>query len=205
MHKTFLAFLLGVVVSYGAAIFAGAASVPFTHSDEHTHTHPIGYANSADEVHVHSDFILYLNGTEYDLTDEKYMSSAEAINHEHIHLHDGKDEVIHRHAHDITLADFFDSLGFTLTDTCITTDTGEEFCSNTEQQLLLFINSTPTTTIGSYVNQEADQLLIYYGDPNNPIIPELLNSISDKACIYSGTCPERGTPPPEACGLTCEI
>ena len=168
--------------------------------------HPIGFANTDTEVHLHSDFIVFLDGEKYDFTDDKYQSlPGHEPKHKHIHLHDNEDDVIHRHDHGITLADFFDSLGFTLTDECITTDTEKMFCSDDTNQLMLFINGASTSTIASYVNQEEDRLLMYYGDPQSESLAELIEQVTDKSCIYSGTCPERGVAPPESCGLTCEI
>lgn len=168
-------------------------------------SHPIGYADNDDEVHVHSDFIVYLDGQSYDFTDDKYQSKAAHVLHAHVHLHDNNDDVIHRHERDITLADFFHSLGFTLTDECITTDEDETFCSGDTQKLQLYVNGEATSTIADYENKEEDQLLLYYGDPADPIIDSLLSEVTDRACIYSGTCPERGVAPPEDCGLTCEL
>ena len=169
-------------------------------------THPIGYADSAEEVHVHSDFLVYLNGTEYDLTDDKYQSEGTQVLHAHIHLHDNNDEVIHRHEQGVTLADFFNSLGFVFTNDCIKDNTGKEFCSDQENELLVFVNDKRLVKPASYVNQEEDQILIYYGSPaDDEIIRKLLLRITDEACIYSGTCPERGIAPAESCGLTCEL
>lgn len=168
--------------------------------------HPIGYVDSADEVHVHSDFILYMNDTEYDLSEDKYQSKTGHVLAEHIHLHDNNDEVIHRHDHGVTLGSFFDSLGFSLTDTCVESDEGEVFCSGDGNALMVFVNDERVEAPSGYVNQEEDRILIYYGDSSDSKkITELLLSITDKACIYSGTCPERGVAPAESCGLTCEL
>lgn len=168
--------------------------------------HPVGYAETADEVHVHSDWLLHIDGTTYDLTDDRYQSSSMQVLHEHIHLHDNNDEVIHRHDHGVTLEAFMRSLGFTLTDVCITNDLNETFCSDGGNELMVFVNDERIGDFAEYVNQEEDRILIYYGDPENTLgIRDLLQAITDQSCIYSGTCPERGTPPPESCGITCEI
>ncbi len=159
----------------------------------------------AIEVHVHSDILVYIGDTRLRFTDEKYQSSAHHILNPDFHFHDGNDDVIHRHAEGLTLATFFSSLGFTLTDDCFTTDHGEQYCGNGKETLRLFVNGEIRPDIAGYVPEEADRILLYFGDPNNPNIPSYLSGISDRACIYSYTCPERGTPPPEECGLTCEL
>ena len=197
MNRHLLAFITGFLI----AVLAGY----YLYLQKETGTHPIGYADSTEEVHVHSDFIVYLDGQAIDLTADKYQTTAAQTKHKHIHLHDNNDDVIHRHDHDITLKDFFDSLGFTLTNDCIVTDAGVEYCTNDTNQLQLYVNGTEVSNITDYINQEEDRLLMYYGDPEAGIVSFLLDEVTDKACIYSGTCPERGTPPPEACGITCEL
>lgn len=195
-------FIAGIIIS----LTVGSLYVANQKHQHDSGPHPIGYVDSAEEVHVHSDFVLFIDGEIIDLSDDKYQSNAMQIMHEHIHLHDNNDDVIHRHDHGVTLATFFDSLGFTLTNDCITNDRGREYCTTEDQDLLVFINDERIIDFADYVNQEEDRILIYYGDPqDDAIITELLLSVTDKACIYSGTCPERGTPPPESCGITCEI
>ena len=71
---------------------------------------------------------------------------------------------------------------------------------------MVFVNDERIDTPKDYVNEEEDLILVYFGDKNDSeTIQSLLLEITDKACIYSGTCPERGTAPPESCGLTCEL
>lgn len=208
MHKNeLIACFVGVIVG-GILFFFINNTGHQIHGHDHWNnsTHPIDYADNADEVHVHSDFVLFLNGEKVDLSDDKYQSQASQILHTHIHLHDNNDEVIHRHDHDITLGDFFNSLDFTLTNECITDDTDTEFCTNETDELMVFVNDKRILDPANYVNQEEDQILIYHGSKDDSeTIRELLLSITDTACIYSGTCPERGTAPPESCGLTCEL
>lgn len=177
-------------------------------SDGHSHDakHPIGYANNSDEVHVHSDWLVYLAGEYYDFTDDKYQTTAMQTLHPDIHIHDHDDDVIHRHEHDITLAAFLDSLGFALTNHCIATDKGTTFCNNDSNDLLVYVNGALIPEPESYVPNEEDRVLFYYGNPaDTERITALQNEITDRSCYYSGTCPEQGTPPPEACGLTCEL
>ena len=158
-----------------------------------------------DEVHVHSDFVIYINDEKVDLTDEKYQSSAEQILHKNVHLHDNEDNVVHRHAEGITFAEFLYSIGFTLTEDCFTSSGGTEYCANAENVLKLYVNGAESQEITKYIPQEENQVMLYYGTPNNPNLQSYLDSITDESCIYSGTCPERGVAPAESCGLTCEL
>ena len=164
--------------------------------DDHTHN---------SEVHVHADFMMMIDGKRIDLTQDKYQSKVGDIKHENIHLHDHQGNIIHRHAEDVTFGDFLRSIGFSFTDECLTLDTGEVYCADADNELRLYVNDKVLSPINDYIIQDNDQVLLYYGEKNSAEINSLLDSITDEACIDSGTCPERGTPPPEACGLTCEV
>jgi hypothetical protein len=157
------------------------------------------------EVHVHSDFLFYIHDKQIDLSGDKYQSSRTQILSPNIHLHDNIGTEIHRHADGITMSEFLHSIGFTLTDTCITTDAQEQYCSNDTDKLILFVNGAPVAHPSTYINQEQDHILLYYGDPNSPNIAVYESKIPSDACLYSGTCPERGPAPTESCGLTCDI
>ncbi len=159
----------------------------------------------SSEVHVHSDILVYIGDERLRFTDDKYQSGANQVLHKDFHFHDWEDDVIHRHADGLTLADFFSSLGFLLTNDCLTTDNERNFCSDENGELMMFVNNERVMDIVSYIPQDEDRILIYYGNPSDEDLILYLESITDRACIYSYTCPERGTPPPEACGLTCEI
>jgi hypothetical protein len=156
-------------------------------------------------VHVHADFAFYIADNKVDLTAPKYQTSPQSVKHPTMHFHDNVDTMIHRHAEGITLGEFMGSLGIELTDSCVKLDTGEQYCSNAADSLILFVNGKKEAKIASYVTQEEDRILLYYGDPTSFKVSEYQNSITDEACLYSGNCPERGEPPFESCGLTCNI
>ncbi len=162
---------------------------------------PAEYTNT----HVHGDLLIVVDGISIDLTQERYQSKAENVLHEDIHLHDNEGDIIHRHDADVTLFEFFESIGFSLTPTCLTLDTGASYCTDDDTVLHAYVNGNQYSDIGQYIVNDEDRILIYYGKDDQAQIRNYMDAVSDRACIYSGTCPERGTPPPESCGLTCNI
>jgi hypothetical protein len=194
----------------GAAVFGLLVALlvgTFIIKPDHDHpsaSHPIG-ATQGEEVHVHGDFRMYIGDERIRFTDDKYQSSSATTHHASLHFHDGNDEVIHRHADGVTLVEFFDSIGMTLDNECLILDTGTQYCTNATGTLMLIVNNERTLDIENYIFAEEDRILIYYGDPTNPNIRDYTVGVTDLACVYSGTCPERGTPPTESCGLTCEV
>lgn len=90
-----------------------------------------------------------------------------------IHIHNNKGDLLHIHKQGVTLGDFFTSIKMDLS-----------------KNLKLYVNGKENPQGLLYVPQDLDKILLTDG----PIVP-----VSDDACIYSLTCPERGTPPPENC------
>jgi hypothetical protein len=194
-----IAGILGVCVGAGLVYFfleTFATSQP---------VHPI--ANPFDtEYHVHADFQIFVRDQQIDLTGDVFMTTNQQTVHKHAHLHDGNGEVKHIHSEDLTFANFLQSLAITLTDSCLTLFAGETLCLDEKQALLLYVNQELyTEPLTQYVPVDNDRVLLYYGNPQNENIQTYLEKIPSDACYYSGTCPERGTAPPESCGLTCEL
>lgn len=207
--KSLLAGVTGLILGAVLAIIVTGSyaefysSLPFTHTHDNSHDHP--HRGDEEEVHVHADWKVILNGEHIRFTDEKYQSISGNVKHGNIHLHDYEDLVIHRHAEDITFLDFLNSIGYDLTETCITTGTGENFCNENEKEVRLIVNGERMMDIEGYVFAEADRILLYYGDVTDPALRDHVASVTDEACLYSGTCRERGYKTTSTCGITCEI
>ena len=171
------------------------------HDESDSHDYGLG----TEGFHVHADFLVVANGEKIDLTDDKYMSVAKRVLHPGVHLHDNKDNIIHFHAPSISLVEFIESISLSLTPECLTVEE-EKFCTNDTSVLRLYVNEVDRTAeISTYEPQDNDRVLLYYGDPTESVIAPWLEAVTDRACIYTGTCPERGTAPAEECGLTCEL
>ena len=152
----------------------------------------------SEAYHTHFNFKVYLNGTAFDFTPQKYQTNKGKDLNEDIHLHDGKGDLVHIHKKGATLGTFFTSLGMTLTKTGFTDDTGVVYASDTLHTLKMFVNGKPSTQFDSYEPQDLDRILITYGSDNTTIQMQIA-SVADDACIYSLKCPERGKPPTENC------
>ena len=150
------------------------------------------------DVHMHADFKVILHGEAYNFTQEKYMSTEARPLSPFTHLHDMVGEVIHKHMSGITLGDFFESLGMSFTKTCFTLDDGTAYCNDETNSLKLFVNDKLNTKFDQYELEDLDRILITYGSESEEELEVQLKTVSDAACIYSETCPERGSPPPES-------
>jgi len=162
----------------------------------------------ADVYHAHFDLGIVINGKSLDLSQKKYQSEEGAELNEWIHLHDGNGKVVHIHKKGTELSDLFNSLKIILNDECLTLDTGEKYCTGNGRTLRMFVNGDESTEFESYEPKDLDRILITYGSESSDALKKQVDSVSSDACIYSKTCPERGSPPDEECvgglGTGCE-
>lgn len=150
------------------------------------------FYETEEEFHIHLDFKVYVDDEFYNFSDDRFMSVQGDYLHQFVHLHDNDGEVIHFHAREYNLVDFLDALNVSYNNTCFD---GQCFDSSFK----LYVNSD-LTSIETYIPKDLDRVLIVYSnldyDVNN-----LFNSVTDRACIQSGKCPERGDPFDESsCG-----
>ncbi len=160
--------------------------------------------------HSHADFAVYIDGERFNFAQQKYMSEAPRKNESgeevltevpgrtYLHLHDMNGNVVHRHKPQLTLGDFFRSIGFTLSDICLTTDTDASYCDGDGNTWRMFVNGEERALDPGFVWNDLDKILLTFG-PGDADIRGQLQSLTDDACRYSKTCPERGAPPAENC------
>lgn len=158
-------------------------------------------------VHEHADIAVFIDGTQLDFSLPKYQSPDDDYKHEYLHFHDGVGTVVHKHQTGHTLGDLFESIGIGFSRGCLTLDTGERYCNTNTKSLKFFVNGEENAAFDTYEFSDEDQILISYG-PTDEDVSAQLAAVTDDACIYSETCPERGTPPTESCvgglGTTCD-
>lgn len=133
---------------------------------------------------------------------------------EYMHLHDGNGHVMHFHKPGLTLKEFFGSIGVTMTGRCFTLDDflfaqldqawvkdfaiTKEVCSNGKFRWTMIVNGKETIMDPTYAPKDMDKILLSYG--SSDMVPmEQYQSMTDDACLYSKTCPWRGSPPTENC------
>jgi Cu+-exporting ATPase len=154
-----------------------------------------------DPNHTHADLALWVEGRQIDLSSEKYMldeESADPDKETNPHLHDGNGLVIHRHKPGQSVGEFLQAIDVTAKDQCITLDDGTSMCDQGGKRWQMFVNGTERPFDPSYVFTDLDQILLTYGATEEQAAQQL-QSLSDEACLYSQTCPERGKPPVENC------
>ena len=162
-----------------------------------TQEEPVPSGPYPGDVHYHADFKVYLNGQPFDFAQEKYQSEGTSVKSTYIHLHEGNGDVIHLERSQTNLSYFFASLDMKFNSTCFRTDANQSFCTNETHALSFLVNGAHNNAYGSYVFNDLDRMLISYSPINDPAVLSQMDSVTDKACIESEKCPERGSPATE--------
>ena len=162
-------------------------------------------ATDPDDFHAHADFVVYILGQKYDFGLPQFVSDENNSLSERVHIHDLSGNIMHMHARDITLKEFFQSLGWKYENGCIDTIDYDTFCNggnievpDSTLKLKLYVNGELNIQNENYIPKDLDRILITYGNETPEQIQQQINSITDESCIQSGKCPERGSPSNES-------
>ena len=142
-------------------------------------------------VHWHADFALYIRGERYDFGQERFVSDADDELSENVHLHGERGSVVHAHREGTTWREFFDSLGFELSDACLTTAEGEQLCNSETERLSFVLNGVRLDSLAFQDITDIDRALISYGSESAEELMQQYAKVTDEACIVSLLCEER--------------
>lgn len=154
-------------------------------------------------VHWHADFALYIRGERYDFDQERFYSDMETELSENVHIHRPWHVVVHVHREGTTWREFFDSLGFQLTDGCLTLPEGEQLCNSETERLSFILNGVRVDALAFQDITDIDRALISYGSESEAELMQQYAKVTSEACILSQLCRKRipeGGLPAEACG-----
>lgn len=115
-------------------------------------------------------FAIYTNGTKRIFTDPKYHNQSEIV---FIPTEAPNTIVVKRKG--VTWGDFFKTLPMKVEQECLTTGTGQEFCTDTKQSLKFYVNGESVPNALNRTIEDTDTLIITYGPKNDPSIPTQLN------------------------------
>ncbi len=166
--KKFLLFGILIIVLAGFGIFA-----LFSNQDKPSMFN-ISKTQTQEEApqDINASFAIFTNGTfrvfsasmYHDLSDDVFIS-AENPN------------IVRVKKTGITWGDFFSTLPMEISSQCLTTGTGQTFCSDSTQTLKFYINGELDANALNRIINAGDQLLVSYGEENDSEIENQLNQI----------------------------
>jgi len=125
--------------------------------------------------HEHTSLLVKTSGDKFDFRLTPYQ-----IKSQYIHFEGVDGDTIHRHASGVPLNFLFDSIGFSLSDECLTIDDGRTLCTDKNNSLKFFINHEQVQSIENYVIREGDRILISYGDESPSEIENQLDELESQ-------------------------
>jgi len=132
-----------------------------------------------EKVHEHADFALFINGTKTLLQSRPEFFEKDPD----IHSHKDTEEVIHKHKTGVTLGQLIDS-----------------WKTNLPNKVEWYLNgSKQNDDFRKYEFKDLDRIALSFSDLDFSPTAKQISEVTDRACIYSEKCPERGKPPTENC------
>jgi hypothetical protein len=129
-------------------------------------------------AHEHAAFLVKINGKNIDFSLPKYQ-----VQSDYIHVENGDGTTLHRHATNVTFADFLDSVKMSINqknnNNCLLFDNGTQYCDDSQHKLNAFINGNLTTAISNYILNNNDRLLLIYGNETDDQMNKAVKEVND--------------------------
>ena len=139
---------------------------------------PAGFG-ALGSAHQHAAFLVKVNGENIDFRQPQYQVVSD-----YIHVENGDGTTLHRHATNVTFADFLKSVKMDLDEenNCLVfTNNGTQYCNNNnDNQLRTFVNGNSTSNkfISNYIINDNDRLLVIYGNETEEQLTEALDELN---------------------------
>jgi hypothetical protein len=166
--KTIVLPIIAVIAIIAAiSIFLYAPNLP-----------PAG-VGAIGSAHTHAAFLVKVNGENIDFSQPQYQVVSD-----YIHVENGDGTTLHRHATNVTFAEFLKSVKMDLDEenNCLVfTNNDTQYCNNNnDNQLRTLVNGNPTSTgsISNYVINDNDRLLVMYGKETEEQLTEAIDELN---------------------------
>lgn len=123
---------------------------------------------------INASFAIFTNGTFRVFTASMYHNQSD-----NVFIESSNPNVVHvRKAH-VTWNDFFATLPFSLSPNCLTTGTGQTFCTNKTGSLKFYLNGRPDPSALEREISGRDKLLVSFGNDNETEIEKQLQQVPE--------------------------
>ena len=156
------------------AVIVGYAGYEFINLDSSAPGAPPNAGKLGDE-HEHASVLVKIFGDKFDFTSPAYQ-----IKSSWIHFEDSDGTTIHRHSSGVTLGYLIANLGIGIDSECYKFPDGRQFCTNEDYSLKYYINHRIVKDINDYVLDDADRILITYGNQTPEEIEEQLMELDSQ-------------------------
>ena len=126
-----------------------------------------------DAVPYTAAFAIFTNGLKRTFTASMYHHLSEDV-----FITTDNPEVVHVERLSLTWNDFFSTLPFTLTKECLTTGTGQTYCTGDTGTLRFYLNGQLSPDALDLPITKNDQLLVTFGNENEAQIMDQIRQIA---------------------------
>ena len=164
--------LIGVLIL--VLVIIGLAFVFLSNQNIKTSMFDTAKNQTQEEVpqDIKASFAIFTNGTFRIFTASMYHNLSEDV-----FIESSNPNVVNVKKAGISWGDFFETLPMELSSQCLTTGTGQTFCSNGTQTLKFYINGEFDSDALDREINEGDRLLVSYGNESDSQVTEQLQQI----------------------------
>lgn len=153
--KPVVAVLLLGAVAYGV-VASGLVGFDTGSKDPADGNATVGPTGS---THEHATFAVYLDGERYSFADQHFNEITQEA---HIHT-SGDATTLHKEATGVTYGYFFDTFGWAVNETCITTHQDQTYCDGENTSLTYKIDGEEIDDLDDYILEDGEHLEIRHG------------------------------------------
>jgi hypothetical protein len=163
LKTVFLPIIAALVIISGISIYFYSQKLP-----------PSSFG-ALGSAHQHAAFLVKVNGENIDYSQPQYQVVSDFI-----HVENGDGTTLHRHATNVTFADFLESVKMDIDEenNCLIFTNGTQYCNNNDNQLRTFVNGNSAESISDYVINDSDRLLVIYGNETEEQLTEALDELN---------------------------
>ena len=165
MRPVFIIGSLLVLVIVGFFIFSSSKPKPTSIATTHQ-------LQQETRVEIKASFAIFTNRTFRVFTASMYHNLSNDV-----FIEASNPNIVRVRKKGITWDDFFKTLPMKLTRDCLTTGTGQSFCTNSNQTLKFYINGKVDSNALDRIINEGDQLLVSHGVGDDTEIQKQLQQV----------------------------
>lgn len=169
MRKLLLVGMLGALAVIGFFVFSSSkpdnelkTAVPTPQLEE----------NETKNVDIKASFAIFTNGTFRIFTAAMYHNRPSDV-----FIEASNPNIVHVKKAGITWDEFFKTLPMKLTRDCLTTGTGQTFCTSSSQTLKFYLNGRQASNALAKIIESGDQLLVTYGSETDEQIEKQFQQV----------------------------
>lgn len=140
-------------------------------------------------IHYHANFAVFINGQRQEFKGPQFYQEIASCNDSanpqgRVHMHDNIGHVVHVHDKLVTWGNFFNILGWSLSDRALFDGT-KSYVDGQDNELHFMLNGKPAISIANEVIGNEDRLLVSYGNETPEQLQQQFSALENDAHEYN--------------------